>query len=77
MVEEIESLVIVTKLNIILEMELVILRSSRPEVFLRKGVLKICRKFTGEKHAGNYPLKISDDSSFVFEKDEKIIYILS
>ena len=21
---------------------------SRPEVFLRKGVLKICRKFTGE-----------------------------
>ena len=24
------------------------LRSSRPEVFLRKGVLKICSKFTGE-----------------------------
>ena len=24
------------------------LRSSRPQVFLRKGVLKICRKFTGE-----------------------------
>ena len=23
-------------------------RSSRPEVFLRKGVLKICHKFTGE-----------------------------
>ena len=23
-------------------------RSSRPEVFLRKGVLKICKKFTGE-----------------------------
>ena len=23
-------------------------RSSRPEVFLRKGVLKICCKFTGE-----------------------------
>ena len=23
-------------------------RSSRPEVFLRKGVLKICSKFTGE-----------------------------
>ena len=23
-------------------------RGSRPEVFLRKGVLKICRKFTGE-----------------------------
>ena len=24
-------------------------RSSRPEVFLRKGVLKVCRKFTGER----------------------------
>ena len=24
-------------------------RSSRPEVFLRKGVLKICSKFTGER----------------------------
>ena len=23
-------------------------RSSRPEVFIRKGVLKLCRKFTGE-----------------------------
>ena len=23
-------------------------QSSRPEVFLRKGVLKICNKFTGE-----------------------------
>ena len=26
----------------------VIFRSSRPEVFLSKGVLKICSKFTGE-----------------------------
>ena len=26
----------------------IISRSSRPEVFLRKGVLRICRKFTGE-----------------------------
>ena len=26
----------------------VTLRSSRPEVFFRKGVLKICSKFTGE-----------------------------
>ena len=25
-----------------------IIRSSRPEVFLRKGALKICSKFTGE-----------------------------
>ena len=25
-----------------------IFRSSHPEVFLRKGVLKICSKFTGE-----------------------------
>ena len=25
-----------------------ILGSSRPEVFLRKSVLKICRKFTGD-----------------------------
>ena len=24
------------------------IRSSRPEVFLRKGILKICNKFTGE-----------------------------
>ena len=24
-------------------------RSSRPEVFLRKGILKICSKFTGER----------------------------
>ena len=24
-------------------------RSSRPKVFLRKGVLKICSKFTGEQ----------------------------
>ena len=28
-----------------------IYRSSHPEVFLRKGVLKICSKFTGEHHA--------------------------
>ena len=28
-----------------------IFRSSRPEVFLRRGVLKICNKFTGE-HPG-------------------------
>ena len=27
---------------------LLIFRSSRPELFLRKGVLKICSKFTGE-----------------------------
>ena len=27
---------------------LIIFRSSRPELFLRKGVLKICSKFTGE-----------------------------
>ena len=26
-------------------------RSNRPEVFLGKGVLKICSKFTGDTHA--------------------------
>ena len=26
-------------------------RSSHPEVFLRKGILKTCNKFTGEHHA--------------------------
>ena len=26
-------------------------RSSRPEVFLGNGVLKICSKFTGDTHA--------------------------
>ena len=29
-------------------LKLIIARSSRPEVYLRKGVLKICSKFTGE-----------------------------
>ena len=29
-------------------MIVVIYRSSHPEVFLRKGALKICSKFTGE-----------------------------
>ena len=28
--------------------DIVIVKSSRPEVFLRKGVLEICSKFTGE-----------------------------
>ena len=28
-------------------------RSSHPEVFLRKGVLKICSKFTGDTHDFN------------------------
>ena len=28
--------------------KILICRSSLPEVFLRKGVMKICRKFTGE-----------------------------
>ena len=28
-------------------MNIVVVRSSCPEVFLRKGVLKICSKFTG------------------------------
>ena len=31
-----------------LKSKLYLFRSSRPEVFLRKGVLKICSKFTGE-----------------------------
>ena len=32
--------------------ELEILRSSTPEVFLGKGVLRICSKFTGEHPFG-------------------------
>ena len=39
--------------------EKAIFRGSRPEVFLRKGVLKICSKFTGEPtHAAAYLLHI-------------------
>ena len=33
--------------------DVVIFRSSRPEVFLGKGVLKICSKFTGEHPCRN------------------------
>ena len=29
------------------------IRSSHPEVFLEKGVLKICSKFTGEHPCGS------------------------
>ena len=35
----------------------IIFRSSRPEVFLEKGVLKVCSKFTGE-HSGRSAISI-------------------
>ena len=39
-------------------------RSSRPEVFLGKGVLKICSKFTGE-HPCRSVISIKLQSSFI------------
>ena len=41
-----------------------IFRSSRPEVFLGKGVLKICSKFTGE-HPCRSAISIKLQSNFV------------
>ena len=41
-----------------------IYRSNRPEVFLGKGVLKICRKFTGE-HPCWSAISIKLQSSFI------------
>ena len=39
-------------------------RSSNPEVFLLKGVLKICSKFTGE-HPCSTSIKLKLQSSFI------------
>ena len=39
-------------------------RSSRPEVFLGKGVLKICSKFTGE-HPCRNAISINLQSNFI------------
>ena len=39
-------------------------RCSLPEVFLEKGVLEICRKFTGE-HAGRSPISKKLQSNFI------------
>ena len=39
-------------------------RSSRPEVFLIKGVLKICSKFTGE-HLSRRVISIKLQSNFI------------
>ena len=39
-------------------------RSSRPEVFLRNGVLKICSKFTGE-HPCRSAISIKLQSNFI------------
>ena len=41
-----------------------IFRSSPPEVFLGKGVLKICRKFTGE-HPRRGAISIKSQSNFI------------
>ena len=41
-----------------------ILRSSRSEMFLEKGVLKICRKFTGE-HPCRSVISIKLQSNFI------------
>ena len=40
------------------------LRSSRPQVFLRKGVLKLCSKFTGEQPC-NSVISIKFQSNFI------------
>ena len=42
-------------------------RSSRPEVFLGKGVLKICSKFTGE-HSCRSAISIRDNTHMTFMK---------
>ena len=39
-------------------------RSSRPEVFLRKGVLKICSKFA-EEHPSRSVISIKLQSNFI------------
>ena len=39
-------------------------RSSRPEAFLRKGLLKICSKFTGE-HPCRSAISINVQSNFI------------
>ena len=39
-------------------------RSSHPEVFLRKGVLKICSKFTGE-HPYRSVISVNLQSNFI------------
>ena len=41
-----------------------IYRSSHPEVFMRKGVLKICSKFTGE-HPCRSVISIKSQSTFI------------
>ena len=41
-----------------------IARSSHPEVFLGKGVLKLCRKFTGE-HPCRSAISIKLESNFI------------
>ena len=41
-----------------------IFRSSHPEVFLKKGVLKICNKFTGE-HPCRSAISIKLQSNFI------------
>ena len=44
-------------------------RSSRPEVFLKKGVLKICSKFTGE-----HPCRSVISIKFFFSDNMQQIY---
>ena len=54
-----------------IEFEISLYRSSSPEVFLGKGVLKICSKFTGEHPTYslivNYVCSISDKTPSKFE----------
>ena len=40
------------------------IRSSRPEVFLRRGVMKICSKVTGEHQSGS-AISINLHSNFI------------
>ena len=53
-------------------------RSSRPEVFLRKGALKTCNKFTGE-HSCRSVISINLQSNFIeitFRHDYSLVKLL-
>ena len=53
-------------------------RSSRPEVFLRKGALKTCNKFTGE-HSCRNVISINLQSNFIeitFRHDYSLVKLL-
>ena len=51
-------------INVVTENMLLFSRSSRPEVFLGEGVLKLCSKFTGE-HPNLSLISIKLQSNFI------------